>query len=156
MPCPNCPGPVPVVSQSLAQKLISQIPETKRPGILIATFEWLTRKDEGLTIYEGINGRPYTDREKDIIAMEHGIVAELPCPYHTPNGCMLGGLGPHYNRIEETGKAPYGWLPTLVAKFLDRRTLLELARKRQIADAKISLLTRNEWFLTREMLSITT
>jgi hypothetical protein len=67
----------------------------------------------------------------------------------------LGGLGPHYNRAEETGKAPYGWLPTLVAKFLDRPTLLDLARKRQIADAKISLLTRNEGFLTRDMLSIT-
>ncbi len=155
MPCPSCPGPVPVISQSLAAQVIGKIPELQRPAILIATFEWLTRKDQGLTIYEGIIGRPYTNKEKDTIALEHGIVAELPCPYHTPDGCMLGGLGPHYNRIEETAKAPYGWLPTLVAKFLDRATLKDLARRRQIADAKISLLTRNEGFLTREMLSVT-
>ena len=155
MPCSRCPGPVPVMSVALARRILAQVPELQRPKILIASFEWLCGKDEGIRIYEGITGRPYTDREKDAIALDQGVVAGLPCPYHTPNGCMLGELGPQYNARDEHQKAPYGWLPTLVAREWDRATLTDMAKRREIADAKISLLTRNAEFYTREMVGIT-
>jgi len=122
----------------------------KRSQILIAAFEWLTRRDPGVECYEGITGRAYTTKEKDTIALDHGVIANLPCPFHAVDGCMLGGLGPHYNCADEVGHATYGWLPTMVARYLDREQLRDLARMRAIADGKISLLTRNDVFYSHD------
>lgn len=146
MTCLNCPGPVPVISERLAKQIIPVIPRGDHSIVLQATFDWLRERHEGLTIYKGITGRDYTNSEKDEIGPEHGVVADLPCPYHTPIGCLIGGLGAHHNFAEEMNQPPYGWLPTMLARILDRAYLKQLAENREIADAKISLLTRNrDW-----------
>jgi hypothetical protein len=153
MLCQGCPGHVPCISLRLTEHILADIPPAKRAAILIATFEWLTRRDEGIVCYEGITGRPYTDQEKAMISLDTEVCASLPCPYASTNdeGCLLGGLGPHYNRMEEANKAPYGWLPTLVARTWDPQTVRDLGKRRAIADVKIAILTRNDGWLSREM-----
>lgn len=141
--CPNCPT-VPVVSWRLAQRVLANVPLGQRPGLAVAALEWLTARHEGLNLFEGINGRPYEEFERDLIALEVGIVENLPCPFWRANDCLLGGLGEHFNYTEEAGKPPYGWLPALVATFYDRNTYRELVKRGAVADAKIALVTRNE------------
>ena len=154
MSCPNCPGQVPVISLALANEILDRIPKERRDTILRATFDWLCEKHPGLTFYEGINGRGYTDEEKDAIGLEHGVVAELPCPYHHNDACLIGGLGPKYMEAQEVGKSPYGWLPTLVAMSWGKSAFKHLVIGREIADAKVSLLTRNTYFYSRSLLGI--
>lgn len=147
--CPNCPQ-VPVVSLSLANAVLKHIPEVERIPAVQAAFQWLTARHEGLSLYVGINGRYYTREEKDAIALETQAVAETPCPFFASSGCMIHGLGPHYNRIEETGKAAYSWLPTLMARGWALDEYRVLVKAKAIADAKIALLTRNEGFVSKD------
>ena len=147
--CPNCPT-VPVVSDQLAERIVQGWPEELRGRAIRLAIEWLTTRHPGLSLYEGISGRPYSREEKDRIAVETAAVAALPCPFHSEGGCAIGSLGPDFNRVEETAKAPYGWLPTLVARWCDRDGYRGLVRARAVADAKVALLTRNEYFLSPE------
>lgn len=141
--CPNCPT-VPVVSVRLAEQLFEEMPPAERQKALVLAMEWLCQKHEGLALYNGVNGREYTNEEKKAISYEASTVAGLPCPFWRASRCSLRGLGPHYNRTEEAQSEPYGWLPVLVARVLDRPQLILLASEGAIADAKIALLTRND------------
>lgn len=147
--CPNCPQ-VPVVSVILASRVLKRVPEVERIAAAQAAFQWLTERHAGISIYAGINGRRYTGEEKDAIALDTQAVAETPCPFLTGSGCMISGLGPHYNNIEETGKAPYGWLPALVSREWALNEYRILVKAGRIADAKIALLTRNEGFVSKD------
>lgn len=147
--CPGCPG-VPVVSKALATRVLSRVPRELRPQALQRAMEWLTRQHEGITLYLGIHGRPYTNIEKDAIAVETSAVSSLPCPFVLEGGCIIGGLGPHYNRVEEMKKPPYGWLPTFVALTWDTEGYRGLVKAQSIADAKVCELTRNEGFLSKD------
>jgi len=142
----QCPcAYVPVVSVALAGRFLGNMAPERRLPALLAAMAWLTARHPGLSLYEGINGRPYTDAEKDAIAHETGVVLNLPCPFHTEaGGCLLGGLPTSYNRAEEAGKAPYGWLPTLVARTWAREEFRRLVQEGAVADAKVANLTRNE------------
>ena len=141
--CPNCPT-VPIVSVRLATKIFPAMSSQKRMKALLASFEWLTKRDEGLSLYNGVNGREYTNDEKKAISFEASTVAGFQCPFWSGKSCSIGGLGPHYNRVEETQAGQYGWAPLLLARELDRQQLKELASRCAIADAKIALLSRNE------------
>ncbi len=144
--CPEC-GPVPVVSTKLAEMILAGVPVGIRDRILTVTFDWLTTKHAGIRIYKGITGRAYTNEEKDAIGPDQGLVSELECPYRGRLGCVIGGLGPHYNVIEEHSRgAPYGFLPALVARAWDPKRYKGLIEAQEIADAKVALLTRNSAF----------
>lgn len=145
--CPGCPQ-VPVVSEKLARTVLKRVAERGKP--LIAALQWLVQPHEGLEVYLGVVGREYTQEERDAIAVETQAAAALPCPFQEDGQCMIGGLGPHYNRVEETGQAPYGWLPTLVAREWAIDDFRGFVRSRQVADVKVALMNRNEGFLSRD------
>jgi len=164
MACRECPTTVPVITKRLAEHLLSKIPEANRAQILVATFEWLSHRDDYISCYEGINGRPYTDKEKATIDLDTATCMALPCPYVLGHailaterddtlGCMLGGLGPHYNQLSEANVGPpYGWLPTIIMRTWDPNMGRELLRRRQIADIKVAWFTRYPVATGREML----
>ena len=151
MICNNCPT-VPIVSSHLtAQVLRGKAKETWGKA-LIASMSWLLERHPGLEIYEGINGRPYTIEERSTIALETGLVERLGCPLRTETGCILGGLGPHYNPGDEAKRGPYVFLPTAIARMLAPNELKNLVASCAVADAKVMVLTRNSSLPTREML----
>jgi len=139
-----CPAKVPIVSQWLARRLVYALPADRLQAVLLRSLEWLTARHEGLHIYVGITGRAYTREEKAAIAHETAVVAELICPLRGTNGCLLGGLGAEYSPALEMYHKPFGFLPSLVAKYGDGRLYKDLAASGTIADAKIALLTRNQ------------
>lgn len=144
MACPDCPAKVPVISQAFAATLVVRLSEERKRRVALACLEWLTRRDAGLKLYEGINGREYSDLEKDLIALEVPVVTRLPCPLYAPkerNKCVLGGLGQH-GRLFDPGAAPYGWLPTMLLRLIDPVSFRAQVVARQVADAKVGLLTR--------------
>lgn len=155
MSCDYCPSEVPVVSGELARRVISRLSPAQRYLAMSLALEWLVTRHEGLELY-GISAehvgagdllpRPYEAWETDLIALEFGIVAGLPCPFREDDvhGCILGGLGPLYNRALETGKAPYFWLPSALLRLLDRETYRTFVARKEIADAKVAGLSRNE------------
>ncbi len=147
--CPDCPT-VPVVSQRLADVVTKRLPVSRQAAVLIAAMAWLVERHVGLTLYEGINGRPYTDTEKDAIGAETGLVAGLPCPFVSEKGCTLGGLGAGYSIIKDSGRPPYAWLPVWITRAYALADYRILVRHRNIADAKVALLTRNSVFYTKE------
>jgi len=147
--CPGCPV-VPVVSKHLATAVLARKAKLTKERCSVRAFQWLTERHEGLEMYAGICGRPYTSEEKNAIALDTGAVSGLSCPLFEPDGCVLGGLGPHYNRAEEMGKQPYGWLPTLIAATYDPVGFRELVKRGAVADAKTALLTRNEGFIYKD------
>jgi hypothetical protein len=150
MKCPNCPT-VPVVSLQLADKVLKAIPEQRRHRALLAAMEWLVTKHPGLNLYEGIHGRAYTKTERDAIAVETGAVCGLTCPLYTEKGgCLIGGLGCNYNHSNEMGKLPYGWLPTLLARAWALNDYRQAVILRAVADAKVTLLNRNEGFVSKD------
>ncbi len=140
---------VPVISAFRAVKILALIPKERRQQILQAAMAWLTERHEGIESYNGIVSRKYTNQEKDTIAVDTAAVAGLSCPFMTIDGCLLGGLGPHYNRAEETGKQPYLFLPMAVAREWAREDIKELVSRGYVADAKVAFLTRNEAFLSK-------
>lgn len=144
MSCESCPNSVPVVSQRVADYVVTHLPPALRHRAAVAALEWLTARHAGLELYVGINGRHYTATEKRAIAHEIAAVAGLPCPFKVGESCLLGGLGPLYRTFYEAHRPPYGWLPTQIARLLDGRTYRELVRRGAIADAKVALVTRNE------------
>jgi len=146
--CPHCPQ-VPVVSEVCASRRLHRLAEYKVQRALLLAMQWLTERHAGLKLYEGIQGRQYTNYEKDRIAVETGLVEPLDCPLWQRGECVIGGLGMEYTRRRELGRGPYGWLPTLIAKFYDRDGFRSLIKQGAIADVKVALLTRNEYFLTK-------
>lgn len=153
MGCAYCPNEVPVTSGRLAERVVSRLDPKRRERVKALALEWLVTKHEGLNLYSisadhvGIGDlppRPYEGWETDLIALETGIVAGLPCPFKEGDGCALGGLGPGYNRVSESLKAPYYWLPVAVMRQLDRETYRLLVARCEVADAKVAGLSRNE------------
>lgn len=147
MRCKGCPTSVPVVSDELATHLAIMMPDDVRHKTCEASLAWLVTRHEGLSIYLGINGRGYTPEERNLIAGETPAVASLPCPYYdktAKSGCILGGLGRRYSKRQEANKAPYGWLPTMLMRRLDPQALKTLVKSKEIADAKVTMLTRND------------
>lgn len=151
MPCPPCQYTVPAVSPGLVAEALERLLPTQRTAILVSTLAWLIERHDGLQMFEGITGRPYTNEEKKQIAFDQSAVESLPCPYHEGEKCLIGGLGPKFTYAQEYDKGPYGWLPTLVARALDIVTFRELCKRHFIADAKIALMTRTTEFPTRGM-----
>jgi hypothetical protein len=148
--CPGCPI-VPVVSKQLATTVLARKPKPIKERCLVRALGWLTERHEGLEMYAGICGRPYTNDEKNAIAVDTGAVSGLSCPLYEPDGCVLGGLGPHYNPHEEALRGqPYAFLPAVIAKTYDHDGLYTLIRRGVIADAKVALLTRNKAFIYKD------
>ena len=143
MACTPCDGLTPVVSVRTARLLISRLAPMARTRLLVPTLEWLCASHPGIVMYEGITGRSYTEAEKREIAFDQGALTRTPCPYKTKDGCMVGGHG------HGTAVAPFGWLPTLIAREIDMATFGSPSRMRAIADAKIALLTRMSEFPVR-------
>ena len=147
MTCSGCPTNVPVVSQELACHLVVLMPLDKRTRVAVKAMEWLVERHEGLSLYEGVNGRQYTTEERNAIALETPVVAALPCPFYAPDKlgrCVVGGLGKRYNSRDELGKAPYGFLPAMLMRMIDRPGYRTLVQSRTVADAKVAMVTRNE------------
>jgi hypothetical protein len=156
MACGDCPNVVPVVSEALAHQIVSRLDKQQAIPAELAALQWLVTRHEGLAIYWGIHGRPYTHFEQDAIALETEAASGLPCPfYEVPQGCLLNGLGPYFNRVSETGHQHYGWLPTMVARLLCRDTFRDLVAHQQIADVKVAFLSRNEFFMSKELIGKT-
>jgi len=148
--CPGCPT-VPVVSKELGTRVLGRKSQGIRERCLVRAMAWLTERHEGLDVYAGICGRPYTNDEKNAIATETGAVSGLPCPLLEGDHCVLGGLGPHYNPYEESLRGqPYAFLPAVIAKDYDPDGLYALIRRGVIADAKVALLTRNKAFIYKD------
>jgi hypothetical protein len=148
--CPGCPT-VPVVSRELGAKVLARKSQKTKEQCLVRAMAWLTERHEGIGIYAGICGRPYTNDEKNAIATETGAVSGLPCPFLEGDQCVLGGLGPHYNPHEEGLRGqPYAFLPAVIAKTYDPDGLYALMRHGVIADAKVALLTRNKAFVYKD------
>jgi len=148
--CPGCPT-VPVVSRKLGTKVLVRKPEKAKERCLVRAMAWLTERHEGIEVYAGICGRPYTNDEKNAIATETGAVSGLPCPLLEGDECVLGGLGPRYNPHEEALRGqPYAFLPAVIAKTYDADGLYALIRRGVIADAKVALLTRNKAFIYKD------
>ena len=149
--CPNCPT-VPVISKSLAETVLARVPEKKRVQAKMRAMEWLVTKHPGLYTYEGIAGRAHTVAERDAIALETAAVAGLPCPFMGQRECVLGGMGPRFKLWDPSRRPPYMWLPTIVALTYAPEELKRLFAQKEIADVKIALLARDEFFLSKEML----
>lgn len=142
---PDCAGTVPLVSRRLALQRLGRIPRWQATAILNAAVTWLTEQHPGLERYSAIQGRKHTDEELVATGRELATVALLPCPFKTVLGtCLLEGLGPKYTRPDETGSAPYSWLPMHVAKELAPETTREMVKQGAIADAKAVYLNTNE------------
>lgn len=147
--CPGCPT-VPVVSKELGTKVLARKPQKTQEQCLVRAMAWLTERHEGIEMYAGICGRPYTSAERNAIAVDTGAVSGLSCPLYEPDGCVLEGLGPHYNAHEEGLRHPYVFLPAVIAKTYDPDGLYALIRRGVIADAKVALLTRNKAFIYKD------
>jgi len=144
MSCLTCPTPVPIVSLRIAKLTASLIPQDKRLKVMYHALEWLVTRHEGLTLYLGVNGRNYTNDEKVAISKELGTVQVLSCPFLEGDNCILDRLPPAYTLANECGKSPYLWLPTAMAKLVDEDTLREVVNRKEVADAKVAMLTRFE------------
>lgn len=147
-PTPNdCDGLVPVVSTKLGHELAQRkLSPERRHEALMRCMEWLVTHHEGLESHQGITGRPYLPEERTF-GLEVGAAAETGCPFKLADGsCALGGLGRNFTRQKELGHEEYGFLPMLLAREWDLRTVRELVARGQVADAKAALLTRNEGF----------
>lgn len=141
---PDCTGTVPIVSRKLANDVIARLPRWELEGVLKASVAWLITQHPDLTEYNGVQGRQYSDEERRVAARDLGVVAALPCPFKTPLGCLLGGLGPGYTRVNETGRQPYAFLPMHIAKALAPETARQMVAAGEVADAKAVYLNTNE------------
>lgn len=144
MACPDCPGAVPVVSQAMASAIVVQMTKEHKDRAALLSLQWLTKRDPLLSLYEGIMGRAYTNFEKDLIAIEVGVVSHLSCPFHDAKERGQCALGPavQYALSHDPGSAPFGWLPTMLLRLIDPVQFRALVKAREIADAKVSMLTR--------------
>jgi hypothetical protein len=146
----TCPGSVPLVSERLGRAVWAAVPREWRHTVFLQAMEWLVAPHEGLRVHAGIMGRPYTNEEKAAIALDQGAARDTPCPFRTGDGdCLLGpgGLGPHYNRVEEARinvAGDYWWLPSIIVAAHDPEQFRRLVRLGLIADVKVAKLTRNE------------
>lgn len=143
--CRDCPN-VPIVSYPAGLAVCARLlmlSGKQRAAVIDASVDWLTHKHDGLELYEGIAGRPYTDAEKDLIGVEAPVVASLLCPYVVGNDCLIGGLGVGFTAEREAGHLQYFWLPTFIVRHFRRPLLAALVELKRIADAKIAALTRN-------------
>ncbi len=150
--CPPCQFTVPAVSAQIARELVDGLDPSTKANALVLALCWLTESHPGLTVYHGIVGRPYADDERREIALDEGVVSDLTCPFmdtDAPDACLIGGLGPNYTSEGEAARAPYGWLPMMLCRALDRHTLVELVKHRYVADAKVATLARNRIFPER-------
>lgn len=145
--CPECPAKVPIVANFLAQDVVNRVrvfASDHKYRLLERAFAWLAAPVAGATIYEGINGRPYTAQEKDAIGGETGYVAATGCPFALTNGgCDLGGYCTPAEWQHNTGRRLYLFLPTALAMGLAQGFYRDFVTRHQIADAKIAWLTRN-------------
>jgi hypothetical protein len=141
--CQTCPSPVPVVSLRLAKYLVKGIRPDQRHEVLRRALAWLVEQHPGLKSYMGVAGRPYQPDERKAIVAEVAVVGKLACPFLAGETCLLDGL-PAYTPASESLKPPYLWLPTAMAKLLGETTLREMVKRRFVADAKVTMMTRNE------------
>ena len=119
--------------------VLNRLPRPQRHVALQAALAGVVARHEGLSLYAGINGRPYAGGEAAAIARDVPVVAGLPCPFATATGeCLIGGVPPSRSR-----RGPYGWLPTWVATLWAKDDYRELVRAGAVADAKVALLSRN-------------
>ena len=141
--CRGCPARVPIVSTGLAQAVAGRVPPLARQGILDRAIGWLTDHHPGLTLTEGIVGRPYTVAERVAIAGDLWAVERTPCPFATHLGCCLGGLTDDAGWARDARRTDLRWLPSALVRIWDNGVLQSLARAHLIADAKLAGLTRH-------------
>lgn len=142
--CQDCPNQVPIVSARVARLIVEALPVPLFARVKIKSFEWLTTKHPGLTLYEGIHGRWYTDLEKDVIALEAENVRGTGCPYQQDGRCLIIEYLP--SQCADVNGDNLGWMPTFLARELDKRLLLDLVAARAVADAKVAGVTRRTHF----------
>lgn len=148
----SCPaaGYVPIISRQKGLEILAAIPRERRESLLVRAMTWLLAKHEGVELYAGVLGRHYTNEEKSTIALDVGAVSVTTCPFvKGDGGCAIVENGPQYNPGQEVGKAPYYWLPTLIATQWAMADFRDHARRGLIADAKIANLSRNKAFAFR-------
>lgn len=145
MLCRTCPSPLPVVSARLVAHIARNIPEGKRMAIMLAAYEWLLTKHEGIDLCLGASGRRYTDQERVAVHYQTAAVHGLACPYRKGEGCLIEQANPKI-RIWRDLHPPYLWLPTGLLREFDKPSLSVFVRQKEVADAKIALLKRDEAF----------
>lgn len=145
----HCTGLVPIISEALARRVLrpDAFTQQQRHALLQASLTWLTARHPDVQHYLGIRSRAYTNAEKDAIALDMWAASATPCPYQAGDGsCMFGarGFGSEYNRVAETGKMPYLFMPMAVAKYWALDGVRELISMGYVADAKVAALTGND------------
>ena len=145
--CPDCPLHVPIVANFIARDVVERVRalgSNRCYEILERAAGWLVQKHEGLTIYEGINGRPYTPQEKDAIGGETGFAAASACPFAKADAtCGLGGLCNEVEWFHNASRRAYIFLPSALMLGLAPDAYREMVRAHRVADAKVGWLTRN-------------
>ncbi len=148
--CFTCPQ-VPAISEELAHRFIQRLSEDEKWPALMLALAWLVERHEGLQLYEGITGRPYTVEEKDRIGAETGYVAAAICPYFVgPEECRVRRLCSDPPVEADRLRQRFFWLPTAVARSLAKEQFHTLVADGHVADAKVAILTRPSGWYTRE------
>lgn len=147
MACPTG-GQLPVVSKQRAEEILATLGGSHRDDVLWRAFEWLSGRYPDLRVYTTETNLEYDEWMKTAIALETGILKTSPCPFYRASGCMVSA-DPCYDRAADWDKAPYGFLPTLLAIGSDRERVRRLIRLGVVADAKVVNLTRSTAFPVR-------
>lgn len=147
--CAGCPCSVPIVTEGKGKGVISRLSYEQKQEAIDAALAWLEERHEGLEVYAGIVGRPYFAHEKDKIAYDAETCAQLPCPFRKDSRCMVGGLQDRRIFGYIPNITQFSWLPTLIARELAPERFREVARSGRVADIKIAMLNRPEYFPTR-------
>ncbi len=169
MICRSCPSPIPTVSLRLAADIANKIPERHQMKVILPAVNWLLERHEGLSFYHGIHGRPYTNEEKVAIADDTTAIEWLTCPYcvrsedihiHKDGSCILESINPNIRIFRDSefrdanGQGQFMWLPAALVRALDKDLLRELVSSKDIADAKVTILTRDEEFYSGRNLPV--
>lgn len=144
--CPNCPNKVPVVSPELVKRIVERLSPAERLVACNRAALWILTRHPGLTVYEGVHGRAYHPDEQLMIALEVGIVAETPCPFHSEMGCCLGGCATQREWAREPSVGHYLFLPNGILRLLEGPAVVRMLARHVIADAKTAGLTRTSGF----------
>jgi len=144
-----CPVRVPVISRNRSWWLASHLTvrqDKKAPDqvarlrvVMDAALGWLTERHTGITLYEGYIGAVIPPKVRDELAPEVRDVARLPCPFWTPDNCLLEDIPAPSPVIDVQ---PFGFLPRWIVQRFAPQALRALVLDRQIATAKILDLTR--------------
>lgn len=144
--CPGCPHKTPVVSLPLVQRLVASLDREQQTHALGLCVDWLTRKHLGIDLQLGHVKVPYAWEERVAVATEVWRVADLPCPFHSAQGCVLRGYTTPVDYAQEEGRGSWSWLPTYLLRCMNRSLLRDLFGRGLIPDAKVATLRQRSQF----------